>query len=156
MDREALIAAFEADLIPPADFPHELHVQVSWSLARRYGREQGLERLIAGIRGMAGRANRPTAYHVTVTRAWFELIASVDDLDDAPELFDKTIIGRYYSPERLAAGRERWLEPDLHPLRLPVPAPPSRGPVACERPDISASASRGSTLRELSTDDTRG
>jgi len=31
---------------------------------------------------MASHAGRPDAYHVTMTQAWFELIASVDDLHD--------------------------------------------------------------------------
>jgi hypothetical protein len=56
---------------------------------------------------------------VTITRAWYELISSVDGLDSHDELFDKALLERYYSPERLAAGREQWLEPDLQPLRLP-------------------------------------
>ena len=71
-----------------------------------------------GIRRMADRAGAPAKYHVTITRAWFELISSVDDLELHPELMDKRLLGRFYSPERLAAGHRRWLEPDLQPLRL--------------------------------------
>ena len=48
------------------------------------------------------------------------MIGSVDDLASAPELFDKRLLGRFYSPERLAAGRTRFTAPDLHPLRLPL------------------------------------
>jgi flavin reductase (DIM6/NTAB) family NADH-FMN oxidoreductase RutF len=74
---------------------------------------------------MTSRAGRPEAYHETITRAWYELIAGVDDLGNAPELFDKRLLGRFYSPGRLAAGRDRWLEPDLHPLTLSAPSQPS-------------------------------
>jgi flavin reductase (DIM6/NTAB) family NADH-FMN oxidoreductase RutF len=127
MDREMtddqLTDAFEAGRLGADEFPHARHVRVAWNLARRHGPSEGLERLIAGIRGIAARAGRPAAYHVTITRAWFELIASVDELTGHEELFDKGLLERYYSPERLAAGRAQWLEPDLHPLRLPPPAP---------------------------------
>jgi hypothetical protein len=116
-----LMAAFEAGDIDNAAFPHERHVRVAWMLAQRYPGEEALQRLIAGIRGVARRAGHPGAYHETITRAWFLLVAAVDDLGQHPELFDKTLLSRYYSPDRLAAGRERWLEPDLHPLRLPPP-----------------------------------
>ena len=74
--------------------------------------------MTAGIRRMAARSGRPDAYHRTITRAWYELIASVDEPASAPELFDKRLLERFYSPERLAAGRQRWLTPDLGPLRL--------------------------------------
>ncbi len=118
---DELLAAFEAGAIRGDEFPHALHVRVAWLLARRYGRAEGLDRLAAGIASMAARAGRPSAYHATITRAWFELIASVDDLERHAELFDTALLGRYYSATRLAAGRDHWLEPDLHPLTLPPP-----------------------------------
>ena len=123
-----LLSAFESGRIDNTDFPHERHVRVAWGLARRYQHEEALSRLTVGIRGIAERAGRPGVYHETITRAWFELIASVEALGQYPELFDKELLDRYYSPERLAAGRGEWLEPDLHPLRLP--APESRPPLA--------------------------
>jgi len=123
MTGDELVAAFEAGTLSADEFPHARHVRVAAALARRYGASEGLERLIAGIRGLATRAGRSDAYHVTITRAWFELIASVENPAEHEELFDKTLLERYYSPERLAAGRQRWLEPDLHPLRLPAPDP---------------------------------
>jgi flavin reductase (DIM6/NTAB) family NADH-FMN oxidoreductase RutF len=101
-------------------------VRVCWALSRRYSRDEAYRRLVAGIRDIAHRAGRPDAYHETITRAWFELVASAGRPDEWPELFDKSLLGRYYSPARLAAGREEWLEPDLHPLRLPPPPHPSR------------------------------
>ena len=60
------------------------------------------------------------------------LITAADDLEQHPELFDKTLLSRYYTPERLAAGRDEWLEPDLHPLRLPSP------PLAPDEADLRA------------------
>ncbi|HLX18954.1 MAG TPA: flavin reductase family protein [Gaiellaceae bacterium] len=122
MDINVLLDAFEAGEISGDEFPHRSHVRVAWGLSRRYGAEEGLRRLSAGIQAIAARAGKPTVYHETITRAWFELVRSADDLEEHPELFDKTLLGRYYTPERLAAGRERWLEPDIHPLTLPPPA----------------------------------
>jgi flavin reductase (DIM6/NTAB) family NADH-FMN oxidoreductase RutF len=118
-----LLSAFESGRIDNTDFPHERHVRVAWGLARRYHHDEALSRLTAGIRGIAERAGKPGAYHETITRAWFELIASAETLGQYAELFDKGLLDRYYSPERLAAGRGEWLEPDLHPLRLPAPEP---------------------------------
>lgn len=55
------------------------------------------------------RAGKPDAFHVTLTRASFDLIVLVDDVDAAQELLDKSIIRRFYSAERIAAGRTLWL-----------------------------------------------
>jgi len=122
MTDDELITTFEDDTIAPAAFSHERHVRVAWLLARQYGEVDGFARLVVGIKSMAVRAGKPDAFHLTMTRAWFELIALVDDVDGAPELLDKSIIKRFYSPERIAEGRTQWLEPDLHPLQFPLPA----------------------------------
>jgi flavin reductase (DIM6/NTAB) family NADH-FMN oxidoreductase RutF len=133
IDFDALLSAFQAGQIDSADFPHERHVQVTWALAQRYPRDEALRRLIDGIRDIAESAGRPGAYHQTITRAWFELISGAEDLHRYPELFDKSLLGRYYTPTRLAEGRERWLEPDLHPLSLPAPEPAAARP---QLPDV--------------------
>jgi hypothetical protein len=120
-DADPLLDRFLGGAIEPAAFPHAGHVRVCWALSRRYPAEEAYCRLVEGIRDIARRAGRPDAYHETITRAWFELIVSAERLEDWPELFDKSLLGRFYSPARLAAGRLEWLEPDLHPLRLPPP-----------------------------------
>ena len=116
MTDEEFLAAFECGEIRAAEFPHEAHLRVARLLA---GEPDGYARLAAGIRGIAARAGRPGAFHETITRAWFELVRSVDG--PAPELLDRSLLTRYYSPETLAEGRERWVDPDLAPLRLPPP-----------------------------------
>ena len=122
-----LVDAFQAGAIEGSEFRHEHHVRVAWGLARRYGREAGLGRMIAGIREMGARAGHPEAYHHTITRAWFELIADAEDLAEGSILFDRKLLSRYYTPERLGEGREGWVEPDLCPLRLPAPGSSQRG-----------------------------
>jgi hypothetical protein len=124
-----LLDDFEASRILGSAFPHERHVQVAWGLSRRYPHEQAFARLAEGIRGVAARAGVPGKYHETMTRAWFELVAQAETLDANPELFDRSLLAHYYSPERLEAGRHEWLEPDLQPLvlsRLRVNAPRNR------------------------------
>jgi hypothetical protein len=113
-----LLNDFEAGRIPGSEFPHERHVRVAWSLSRRYPHDEALRRMAEGIRGIAARAGIPGKYHETITRAWFELVAQAESLDAYPELLDSSLLARYYSPERLAAGRHEWLEPDLRPLVL--------------------------------------
>lgn len=113
-----MLADFEAGRIPGSAFPHERHVQVAWGLSRRYPREEAFARLAEGIRGIAARAGVPGKYHETMTRAWFELVAQAETLDAHPELLDRSLLARYYSPDRLDAGRNEWLEPDIEPLLL--------------------------------------
>jgi len=119
-DDAELLSRFENGTLEPAEFPHAAHVRVAWLLARRDGRGQAYRTLVAGIRRIAERAGRPGAFHETITRAWFELIAPLDDLSAHPELLDTGLLSRYYSSDALAAGRERWIEPDLQPLVLPA------------------------------------
>jgi hypothetical protein len=118
---DELVAAFEAEAIPPAEFTHRRHVRVAWWLQRRHPREEAYARLVAGLRSFARRAGRPDAFHETMTRAWFELIGQSPDLAANPELDDRGLLARYYSGPVLAAGRSEWVEPDLHPLVLPPP-----------------------------------
>jgi hypothetical protein len=113
-----LLDDFEAGGIPGSEFPHERHLQVAWGLSRRYPREEAFAVLSTGIRGIAARAGVPGKYHETMTHAWFELAAQAETLDEHPELLDRALLARYYSPERLEAGRYEWLEPDLGPLVL--------------------------------------
>ena len=114
---DELLRAFEAGEISPHDFPHERHVQVTWALVQRYEPEEAFARLAAGIRDIAARAGVPGKYHETITRAWFELVRQCPDLDAAEPLYDRGLLARYYSPARLAEGRDTWVEPDLRPLR---------------------------------------
>jgi hypothetical protein len=113
-----LLVAFEDGTADPADFPHRAHVEVSFVLGQRYSADEAYARLVAGLKALTQKAGRPDRFHETITRAWFELISQAESLEIHPELFDKRLLGRFYSPARLAAGRERFVEPDLAPLRL--------------------------------------
>jgi hypothetical protein len=121
-DCDLLLDDFAAGRIEGAAFPHERHVQVAWCLRCRYSHEEAFARLAQGIRKIAARAGVPDKYHETMTRAWFELVTQADELRAHPELLDSTLLARYYTAERLEAGRHDWLEPDLAPLALPAPS----------------------------------
>jgi hypothetical protein len=118
MGHDTLLDDFEAGRIDGREFPHERHVRVAWALSRRYAHDDAYARLATGIRGIAARAGVPGKYHETMTRAWFELVAQAETLEAHPELLDRSLLARYYSPERLEAGRHEWLLPDRRPLAL--------------------------------------
>jgi hypothetical protein len=134
MTDDDFLSAFEAGRIHPHDFPHEAHVRAAWLLLRE---PDGYERLAAGLRTIAARAGRPEKFHETITRAWFELVRGADAL--VPELYDRTLLSRFYSPERLAAGRDRWVEPDLRPLRLAPADGADRADVVRDLREVRAS-----------------
>src|SRR5471032_2646114 len=118
MTDEELLSAFESGTLTGGDFPHESHVRVTWLLVQRDGRVAAYDRVAAGIRDIARRGGSPGAFHETITRAWFELIAAAPALEVHPELFDRGLLSRFYSTEALTGGREQWVEPDLAPLDL--------------------------------------
>ncbi|MEV7023811.1 hypothetical protein [Kitasatospora sp. NPDC093558] len=104
-------------------FDHRRHVHLTWLAVRRYGRAAALALVADGIRATATRAGAPQKFHVTMTRAWVELVAqhATEDEDFAsfadrhPELLDKGLLARHYRPGTLADERARtgWVEPDL-------------------------------------------
>ncbi|WP_035856468.1 hypothetical protein [Cryptosporangium arvum] len=94
-------------------FGHREHLHLTWLAVRRYGVPGATELISDGIRRVGG-----ARYHATVTRAWVELVGSDFDtfLRGHPALLDQDLLLRYYSPEALATGRDRWVAPDKAPL----------------------------------------
>ncbi|MER7583638.1 hypothetical protein [Kitasatospora sp. NPDC097691] len=114
-------------------FGHRQHVRLTWLAVRRHGATAALDLIADGIRRTATKAGAPQKFHVTMTRAWVELVAHhADDAADFeefatrhPELLDKALLARHYRPETLAGAQARttWVEPDLRPI--PPTAQPS-------------------------------
>lgn len=115
-----------AQVISPAGhFGHREHVQLTWLAVRRCGRLGAIELISNGIRLTTRYAGAPQKYHVTVSRAWVELIAhhvdanATDDFErfaeQNPPLLDKRLLSRFYRSATLAgpAARTGWVEPDL-------------------------------------------
>jgi nitroreductase len=122
-----LMAGFEAASL--AEFHHADHVRLTILYLAHHGRDEALRRLTAGIRRLAAADGHPEKFHVTMTRAWLDLIdaaraahpeaASPAALVAAcPELLDRHALRRCYSRERLESERARteWMPPDLAEL----------------------------------------
>ncbi|MET8625947.1 hypothetical protein ABZW30_19705 [Kitasatospora sp. NPDC004669] len=107
-------------------FGHRQHVRLTWLAVRRHGATAALDLVGEGIRRTATKAGAPQKFHVTMTRAWVELVAhhaeGAADFEEFaarhPELLDRNLLSRHYRAETLADERARtaWVEPDLAPF----------------------------------------
>ncbi|MFD4659040.1 hypothetical protein ACFWP2_25805 [Kitasatospora sp. NPDC058444] len=110
-------------------FGHRQHVRLTWLAVRRHGATAALDLIGEGILRTATKAGAPQKFHVTMTRAWVELVAlhAHDDATDTdferfaarhPDLLDKDLLSRHYRPQTLASEQARtaWVEPDLAPF----------------------------------------
>ena len=124
---DELIQGFEAGTL--SEFPHAAHVRVTLIYLARYGTEETRQRMADGLLQFATMKGQPAKFHVTLTRAWLELIDSArhqhrDAADGealvraCPALLDKDALLRFYSPERLTsdAARTGWIAPDRAPI----------------------------------------
>jgi hypothetical protein len=119
---DELIAGFEAGTL--TDFPHAAHVRLTLAYLARHGRDETLRRLLDGLRRFAAAKGHPEKFHVTMTRAWLEAIwatrSAHPELDAealveaCPDLLNRDLLLRFYSPERLHSdeARTRWMPPD--------------------------------------------
>jgi hypothetical protein len=121
------ISGFEAASL--TEFHHADHVRLTILYLARHGRDDALRRLTAGIRRLAAADGHPEKFHVTMTRAWLEVIEAArakhpEARDPAsllaacPELLDRHVLRQCYSRERLESDRARteWMPPDLGAL----------------------------------------
>lgn len=111
-----------------ARFGHREHVHLTWLAVRRCGVPDAIILVSDGIRRTARYAGAPQKYHVTMSRAWVELVghhAAESGESDFPAfaghhcaLLDKRLLTRFYRPATLASPQARtgWVEPDLHPF----------------------------------------
>jgi hypothetical protein len=109
-------------------FGHRQHVHLTWLAVRRAGMPAAIGLVSEGIQRTARYAGAPQKYHVTVSRAWVELVAHHVAEDPSPdftafagrnpELLDKRLLSRFYRSATLARGEARtgWVEPDLSPF----------------------------------------
>jgi hypothetical protein len=124
---DELVANFERASL--AQFHHADHVQLTVTYLVRHGRDEALRRLTTGIKRLAAADGRPEKFHVTMTRAWLDLIEAARAIHPeastaaqlvaaCPELLDRSALERFYSREVLESERARaeWVPPDLAPL----------------------------------------
>lgn len=119
---DELVTGFEAGSL--ADFPHAAHVRLTLLYLARHGREEALRRLLDGLLRFATVKGQPGKFHVTMTRAWVDLLDATRRghpelppaalVEACPDLLDRDALLRFYSPDRLnsAEARTRWVPPD--------------------------------------------
>ena len=129
-----LVRRFTACAVPRPEWTHAAHLAGGLWHVGRYGRQDALQRLRAGITRLNesnGVVSSATGgYHETVTRAYVDLLAgfAAQHADKtaaervtallADPLSDKKALLRFYSRPLLesSAARLDWVEPDLAPL----------------------------------------
>jgi hypothetical protein len=135
-DKQLLLHTFLSGEIDGRDFHHADHVRVGFELLCRHTFPDALAAYSAALKGIATRAGNPDAYHETITVAFLSLIAEqhvggrYGDFEafigENPELLDKSILGRWYAPERLLSdvARKTFVMPHGDRLR---PKPGGKG-----------------------------
>ena len=131
---EDLVRRFTELTLPKPEWTHAAHLSVGLWHVCRYGRDDALVRLRAGITRLNeshGTVNSATGgYHETITRAYAHLLSDFAARHPgktaaervtallADPLADRKTLLRFYSRPRLesSAARLDWVEPDLEPL----------------------------------------
>jgi hypothetical protein len=126
LTEEELVRGFEDGSLE--EFPHASHVRLTLIYLRRHGREGALRRMNDGLRKFVALKGVPEKYHVTLTRAWLDLLDSAvrehpgaDEpgtlMQACPELLDKNALLHFYSREVLGSETARmdWTPPDRVP-----------------------------------------
>lgn len=123
---EELVRGFEEGTL--REFPHASHVRLTLIFLQRHGRDAALQCMTEGLRKFVALKGVPEKFHITLTRAWLDLLESARlahpeaDQPEAlvrvcPELLDKDALLRFYSRDLLTseAARTGWLPPDRAP-----------------------------------------
>lgn len=115
---------FLAGEIPPQDFRHADHVRAGYELLARHDFLDAAAIYCRMLKEMTARIGKPNAFHLTVTLAFLSLIAERSeagthaDFEDFaranPDLMNKSLLARWYRPERLngVAARHNFVLPD--------------------------------------------
>jgi hypothetical protein len=125
---QEFVEAFESCRLPNEQFHHRDHLRVTWIYLGRYGNAETAIRLRHAIRAYAAHHGKAEKYHETVTQAWVQIVASAREhaqgasfdemLAANPELLDKRLIEKYYSPKLLHSDTARlgFVAADREPL----------------------------------------
>lgn len=133
MDDTTLLREFETCSLPLAEWTHRAHLRVAYLYVRRFGADEAITQMRAGIQRFNAAHQIPEAidrgYHETVTQTWLRLIAaavaaetsvlpSEEFLDAHPALGVKRVLLQYYSRERIMSweAKREFVAPDLAPL----------------------------------------
>ncbi len=120
----ALTRSFETGTLDPAGFKHTDHVAVAYEMLGAYEFLEACSKYAANIRALAEKAGAPMKFNATITLAFMSLIAErmaardyetyEDFISENGDLRSKTVLERWYSPERLNCDTARavFLLPD--------------------------------------------
>lgn len=128
---EEFLAAFLSCSLPASHFNHLGHLRVAWLMLQRYPLADAIEHTCAGIARYAASLGASTKYHRTLTEALIRLMAHGGAADSSIDwnrfavlnrhLIEdaRSVLDRYYSPERLSLleAQSMFISPD----RLPLP-----------------------------------
>lgn len=137
LDVDVVAQRFVACELSHKEWTHLAHLAVGTWHVHRFGPDEALSRLRAGIRRLNdshGTINSSTSgYHETITCAYVTLLAEFDRRCPAEmplrervssvingPLAARDLLFRFYSRDCLMspAARAQWVEPDLAPIRL--------------------------------------
>jgi hypothetical protein len=119
------LARFIRGEVDPRAFPHSEHVRMAFEMLRRHDFVETAFHYSAALRAMTAKIGKPEVFHQTTTIAFLALVAErlqgggeLDFTEFAaanPDLMVKSVLRRWYSPERLAsdAARATFVLPDL-------------------------------------------
>ena len=105
-------------------FPHREHVRMAFEMLRQHDFAESVLHYSRTLRAMAANAGKPQAFNQTITVAFLAVIAQrmadAAGLDFAafaqcnPDLFERSLLKRWYRPEQLATplARGSFLLPD--------------------------------------------
>jgi hypothetical protein len=132
----ASFSALLAEVMATADhFGHRQHIHLTWLAVRQHGVPAAVTLVSDGIQRTARYAGAPQKYHVTVSRAWVELVGyhAAERAEPCwpafaehhPLLLDKRLLTRFYRSSTLASphARTHWVAPDLAPFPWMVTPP---------------------------------
>lgn len=127
---EITIDALERGDIDAAAFDHEAHVFAAWQFISAMPLPEAIQRFSAALKRLTRDLGVPEKYHGTVT--WFYLLLIAERRQSGEEwcafraanrdLFERDLLSRYYTPERLASEEARagFVLPDRLAARQPV------------------------------------
>ena len=117
--------------IPAHEFPHREHLRMAYEMLRRHDFAESVLHYSRALRAMTARAGRPQAFHQTLTIALLSVIAERMERGTGgdfaaferanPDLSDRSLLARWYRPERLGseAARRTFLLPEPPPGNSP-------------------------------------
>jgi len=116
-DGDLAIAQFCGGTLDPARFHHRDHVRIAFEMLRRAPLLTVAPVYAEALRGLAARAGRPGAYHETITVGFLALVGERLGQGEAGDfaqfernhgdLFDKSVLLRWYDAERLGSSAAR-------------------------------------------------